>query len=87
MVEGWLFHDQEGEQVKMSDHFGEEFFNALLHVQEAHPDAIPQEVDVIDDYGLARQEGGEPNPRLLTLEYPRKILIGSIDGIPAVKNS
>lgn len=54
VVEGWLFQDQEGEQAKMSDHFGEDFFNALLHVQEAHPDAIPQEVDVIDDYGLAR---------------------------------
>jgi len=53
VTSGWAFQKRNGAQLRMSD-FEESVFNRLLEIQEERPDLIPQEFDVLEEYGLAR---------------------------------
>jgi hypothetical protein len=50
---GWLFQDEEGHQLKMST-FEEEVFGMLEEIQMDRPDLIAPELQIREDFGLAR---------------------------------
>ena len=50
---GWAFRDEHGRQSKMSD-FEDVIFDTLLDIQEECPGLIPDALNVLDAFGLAR---------------------------------
>jgi hypothetical protein len=50
---GWLFQDERGNQLRMSA-FEEEVFGLLEDIQAERPDLIAPELEVREDFGLAR---------------------------------
>jgi hypothetical protein len=52
--DGWVFQRSE-KQMRMSE-FGPYLFDVLLEVQEDRPDLVHPDIDVLEDFGLARSE-------------------------------
>ena len=52
--DGWSFQ-RSGKQIRMSE-FGTYLFDMLLEVQRDRPDLIHSDIDVLEDFGLARYE-------------------------------
>jgi hypothetical protein len=52
--EGWVFQ-RSGKQMRMSE-FGPYFFDMLLQIQKDRPDLIHPDIDLLEDFGLARSE-------------------------------
>jgi hypothetical protein len=51
---GWVFQ-LNGKHMRMSE-FGPYFFDMLLEIQKDRPDLIHPDIDVLEDFGLARSE-------------------------------
>jgi len=49
----WVFQDEKGHQRPMS-HFSDFFFKTLLEIQEECPSLISADMNVLEDFGLAR---------------------------------
>jgi hypothetical protein len=52
--DGWVFQ-RNGKQMRMSE-VGPYFFDMLLEIQKDRPDLIHSDIDVLEDFGLARSE-------------------------------
>jgi hypothetical protein len=52
--DGWV-SQRHGKQMRMSE-FGSYVFDMLLEMQKDRPDLIHPDIDVLEDFGLARSE-------------------------------
>jgi hypothetical protein len=50
---GWAFQDARGKQLPMS-HFDEKFYDLLAQIKEEDPNLFTAEIDLLEDYHLAR---------------------------------
>ena len=54
ITQGWAFQNPYTKQPRTLSSFGGMFFGYLHDIQEEHPALISSEIDVLNDYGLAR---------------------------------
>jgi hypothetical protein len=53
ITRGWLFQDDNGRRRRMSS-FAPDFFGRLFLIRDRDPSLFEPEVDIMEDYGLAR---------------------------------
>jgi len=53
ITSGWLFQNQDQSPRKMSS-FADQFYAHLIAIQERDPTLFEPEVNILEDYGLAR---------------------------------
>jgi hypothetical protein len=69
----WLFQSEDGSCKSMSD-FDERFYEGLLEIQRTRKDIIADEIDVVDDYHLARLFRRGATTRAQLAEVPESIV-------------
>jgi hypothetical protein len=70
--DGWVFQ-RNGKQMRMSE-FGPYFFDMLLEIQKDRPDLIHSDIDVLEDFGLARSEQRGATTRAQIVKVPKDII-------------
>jgi hypothetical protein len=69
----WLFQTRTGARKAMSD-FDDVFYESLLEIQKKRKDIIDEEIDVLDDYHLARSFRRGATTRAQLAEVPESIV-------------